>query len=323
MSSANDPLRPAADLSPGLQYTLRSSATARRWQKAVVAVLTFCSLISLATTVGIISMLVIESMGFFQSDQIQLSRFFTDTQWTVGQTKGELSYGILPLLSGTFRITVIAMAFAVPMGLVCSVYLSEYAPRRVRAVLKPALEILAGIPTVVLGFFAVKFITPHLLVHLGDFKTFNAAAAGLAVGILCLPLVTSLAEDALQSVPRTLREGAYGLGSTKLETTLKVVLPAALSGIISAILLAVARAVGETMIVTLAAGSSPSLTLDPRGPSQTMTGFIVETFKSESVVPGTVGYYSIYAVAGVLFLITFAMTLLGQFVRKRFREEYQ
>lgn len=268
-------------------------------------------------------MLVIESLGFFMAEEIELGRFFTDMQWTVGQTKGDLSYGIMPLLSGTLRITGIAMLIAVPMGLVCAVYLAEYAPRKVRAVLKPTLEILAGIPTVVLGFFAVKFITPNLLVPLGDFKTFNATAAGIAVGILCLPLITSLAEDALQSVPRSLREGAYGLGSTKLEATLWVILPAALSGIISAILLAMARAIGETMVVAMAAGSSPTLTLDPRGPSQTMTGFIVETFKSESVVPGTVSYYSIYAVAGVLFLITFATTLFGQFIRKRFREEYQ
>lgn len=268
-------------------------------------------------------MLVIESLGFFASDEIEPARFFTDTQWTVGQTQGELSYGILPLLSGTFRITGIAMLIAIPMGLICAVYLAEYAPRKVRVMLKPTLEILAGVPTVVLGFFAVKFITPNLLIPLGDFKTFNAMAAGIAVGILCLPLITSLAEDALQAVPASLREGAYGLGSTKLEATIRVILPAALSGIISAILLAVARAVGETMVVALAAGSAPTLTLDPRGPSQTMTGFIVATFQSESVVPGTVGYYSIYAVGGVLFLITFGITLIGQFIRKRFREEYQ
>lgn len=308
---------------PALPYRLRSSLASRRWQQVVVVILIGCATISLATTVGIISMLVIESLGFFTAEEIQLSRFLTDTQWTVGQTKGELSYGILPLLSGTLRITGIAMLIAVPMGLVCAVYLAEYAPRRVRAILKPTLEILAGIPTVVLGFFAVKFITPNLLVPFGDFKTFNATSAGIAVGILCLPLITSLVEDALQSVPRSLREGAYGLGSTKLEATIKVILPAALSGIISAILLAIARAIGETMVVAMAAGSSPTLTLDPRGPSQTMTGFIVETFKSESVVPGTVGYYSIYAVAGVLFLITFAITLFGQYIRKRFREEYQ
>ncbi len=307
----------------GQTVQLRSSAASHRRQALVVAGLSACALVSLATTVGIIAMLAIEASGFFLSEEIEFWRFLTDRQWTLGQTRGELSYGILPLLSGTFRITAIAMLIALPMGLVCAVYLAEYAPRRVRAILKPALEILAGIPTVVLGFFAVKFITPHLLVPLGDFKAFNAMSAGIAVGILCLPLVTSLAEDALQAVPRALREGAYGLGSTRLETTIRVVLPAGLSGIIAAFLLAIARAVGETMVVALAAGSTPTLTLDPRGPSQTMTGYIVETFKSESVVPGTVGYFSIYAVAAVLFVLTFGITLIGQVIRRRFREEYQ
>lgn len=288
----------------------------------MVSLLIGCALVTLGTTVGIIYMLIKESMGFFAGEGINLWDFLTGTTWSVGR-KDEFEYGILPLLSGTLRITFIAMMLALPLGLITAIYLSEYAPKRVRAILKPTLEILAGIPTVVLGFFAVKFITPTLLAPLSDaFKTFNATAAGIAVGILCIPLVASLAEDALRAVPRALREGAYGLGSTKLETTLKVIVPAALSGIISAFLLAVARAIGETMVVALAAGSSPSFTLDPRGPSQTMTGFIVHTFQSESVVPGTPGYFSIYAVAAMLFLITFAITLIGQIVRKRYREEY-
>jgi phosphate transport system permease protein len=277
-------------------------------------------MVSLLTTIGIIVMLVFESWGFFE--QIELSKFLFGTKWTVGQTQGATSYGIWPLLSGTMRITGIAMLIAMPMGLISAVYLSEYASKRVRSILKPTLEIIAGIPTVVLGFFAVKFITPYLLEPLGDFKTFNATSAGIAVGILCLPLVTSLAEDALQAVPNKLREGAYGLGSTRLEVTLKVVVPAALSGIISAFLLALARAIGETMVVALAAGSTPTFTLDPRMPSQTMTGFIVATFQSESVVPGTFSYFSIYAVAAVLFLITFGITLVGQIIRMRYREVY-
>ena len=245
------------------------------------------------------------------------------TEWTIGQSVGEQKYGILPLISGTLRITFIAMLIALPMGLITAVYLSEYASKRTRSILKPVLEILAGIPTVVLGFFAISFITPVLLQPWGGFAPFNAASAGIAVGILCLPLITSLAEDALRAVPRSLREGAYGLGATRLEVTVKVVLPAALSGIISAFLLALSRAIGETMVVALAAGSSPTFTLDPRGTSQTMTGFIVETFKSESVVPGTIGYYSIYAVAAVLFVITFLLTLIGQIIRMRYREVYE
>ncbi|MFT5300900.1 MAG: phosphate transport system permease protein [Mariniblastus sp.] len=300
----------------------RSSASSKRWQAFVVTNLVFCSLVSLLTTIGIIVMLVVESWGFFADERIEIWKFLTGTRWTVGQTQGELSYGIWPLLSGTLRITGIAMLIALPMGLISAVYLSEYASQRTRSILKPTLEILAGIPTVVLGFFAVKFITPYLLEPFGDFKTFNATSAGIAVGILCLPLITSLAEDALQAVPNRLREGADGLGSTRLEVTLKVVVPAALSGIISAFLLALARAIGETMVVTLAAGSTPTFTLDPRMPSQTMTGFIVETFKSESVVPGTLSYFSIYAVAAVLFLITFGITLIGQVIRLRYREVY-
>ena len=295
----------------------------------MVSLLIGCALVTLGTTVGIIYMLIKESMGFFAGEDITLWNFLTGTKWSVGRTQGAFDYGVWPLLSGTLRITVIAMALALPLGLVTAIYLSEYAPKRVRAILKPTLEILAGIPTVVLGFFAVKFITPNILKPVGDifhlsdnFKTFNAGAAGIAVGILCIPLVASLAEDALRAVPRSLREGAYGLGSTKLETTLKVIVPAALSGIISAFLLATARAIGETMVVALAAGSSPTFTADPRVPSQTMTGFIVHTFKSESVVPGTPGYYSIYAVAALLFLITFGITLIGQIVRMRYREEY-
>lgn len=310
-------------------FPVKSSARSQRNQAIMVALLIGCALLTVGTTVGIIYMLVKESLGFFADEDIHLWNFLSGTKWSVGRTQGKFDYGIWPLLSGTLRITVIAMAIALPLGLVTAIYLSEYAPKKIRAVLKPTLEILAGIPTVVLGFFAVKFITPKLLVPMGElfslsdnFGTFNAASAGIAVGILCIPLVASLAEDALRAVPRSLREGAYGLGGTKLETTLKVIVPAALSGIISAFLLAIARAIGETMVVALAAGSSPIFTADPRVASQTMTGFIVHTFKSESVVPGTTGYYSIYAVASMLFLITFGITLVGQIVRMRYREEY-
>lgn len=301
----------------------RSTAASQRWSSFMAVVLVICSLISVLTTLGIIAMLVYEAAGFFASEQIQLGRFFTDTKWTVGQTQGEIHYGILPLLSGTLRITAIAMLIALPLGVITAVFLSEFASARVRSILKPALEVLAGVPTVVLGYFAMVFLTPYLLQPLGDFKTFNAAAAGIAVGILCLPLVTSLAEDALRAVPRSLREGALGLGATRFETTVKVILPAALSGIVAAFLLALARAIGETMVVALAAGSTPTWTFDPRLQSQTMAGYIVNTFQSESVVPGSLSYYSIYAVAAVLFVLTFGITVLGQYVRRRFREVYQ
>jgi phosphate transport system permease protein len=304
------------------QLTPRSTLSSQRWSAFMTIVLMICSLISVLTTLGIIVMLVYEAAGFFANEQIQLSRFFTDTKWSVGQTQGEIHYGILPLLSGTLRITAIAMLIALPLGVITAVFLSEFASPRVRSILKPALEVLAGVPTVVLGYFAMVFLTPYLLQPLGDFKTFNAASAGIAVGILCLPLVTSLAEDALRAVPRSLREGSLGLGATRFETTVKVVLPAAISGIVAAFLLALARAIGETMVVALAAGSTPTWTLDPRLQSQTMAGYIVNTFQSESVVPGSLSYYSIYSVAAVLFCLTFGITVLGQYVRRRFREEY-
>ena len=306
------------------KYELKSSVLGKLSEAIVMTLLVACGVFSLAITIGIIVLLINQSIGFFFNADLAIDpiTFLTDTKWSIGQTQGTPRYGILPLVSGTFRITGIAMLISLPVGLICAIYLSEYASARVRSILKPTLEILAGIPTVVLGFFAIKFITPYLLQPIGEFKTFNAASAGIAVGILCLPLVTSLAEDALRAVPNSLREGAYGLGSTRLEVTLKVVVPAALSGIISAFLLALSRAIGETMVVALAAGSTPTFTADPRRPSQTMTGFIVETFQSESLEPDSIGYYSMYAVAGVLFVFTFTITLIGQLIRMRYQEVY-
>lgn len=303
---------------------LRSTRSSRVSQWFVVALLVGCGVISIATTAGIIGILAYESFGFFSHTNVDLGQFLTGTDWTVGidRDPDNYQYGILELISGTLRITVIAMLIAIPIGLLTAVYLSEYAPARVRSFLKPSLEILAGIPTVVFGYFAALFITPRLLQHLGDFQPYNALAAGIAVGVLCIPLVSSLAEDALRSVPTRLREAAYGLGGTRFDVTVKVVLPAALSGIISAFLLAISRAVGETMIVAMAAGNTPTFTVDPRQESQTMTGFIVQTFNSENLVPNTIEYYSIYAVAIVLFLMTFSLTLFGQIIRKRFQEKY-
>jgi phosphate transport system permease protein len=220
-------------------------------------------------------------------------------------------------------ITLIAMLVALPLGLVTAIYLSEYAPPRVRAALKPALEILAGVPTVVYGYFAVTAITPALKNYLfHDIDQFNMLAAGLAVGILCLPTISSLAEDALRAVPRSLREAAYGLGGTKFDVSLKVVVPGALSGIISAFLLAVARAIGETMIVALAAGSQPQFTFDPTRQAQTMKGYMAATAGGDLSNFG-VEYYSLFAVGAMLFCMTLALTLGGQYIRKRFREAYQ
>lgn len=304
---------------------LRSTTFGALWERMIVGILALCSLLTVLITVGIIWMLVDQSWHFFESDYVSFGEFFTGTEWTSLQAKDleKASFGIWPLLSGTLRVTVIAMIIALPLGLVSAIYLSEFASPRIRSILKPTLEIIAGVPTVVLGFFAILLISPSLQwLSGGAFDTFNATSAGIAVGILCLPLVCSLSEDALHAVPRNLREGAYGLGSTPFEVSVKVVVPAALSGIISAFLLAFSRAIGETMIVALAAGTRATFTFDPRAQSQTMTGFIVEMIKSENEY-GTVQYYSLYSVAITLFVITFGMTLIGQLIRRRYRESYQ
>jgi len=290
----------------------------------MIAVLAGCALLTVGITIGIVVMLIGQSWNFFQSEHVSIGEFLTGTSWTALQSRDldNAEFGIWPLLSGTFRVTLIAMVIALPCGLVTAVYLSEFASSRVRTVLKPTLEVIAGIPTVVLGYFAILVISPGLQLFTGGaFDTFNATSAGIAVGILCLPMVCSLSEDALHAVPRSLREGAYGLGCTPFETSMKVVVPAALSGIISAFLLAFSRAIGETMVVALAAGTRATFTFDPRDQSQTMTGFIVEMIKSESEY-GTVQYFSLYAVAITLFVITFGMTLLGQIIRRRYQEAY-
>jgi len=302
----------------------RSTGTGQWQERAMVALVATCALATVGITVGIVVMLVGQSWNFFASEHVSLGEFFTSTKWTALQSSDieDAEFGIWPLLSGTFRVTVIAMMIALPCGLITAVYLSEFASKPVRAVLKPTLEVIAGIPTVVLGYFAVLIISPSLQwLTGGGFDAFNATSAGIAVGILCLPMVCSLSEDALHAVPRVLREGAYGLGCTPFETAVKVVIPAALSGIVSAFLLAFSRAIGETMVVALAAGTQATYTLDPRAQSQTMTGFIVEMIKSENEY-GTVQYFSLYGVAITLFVLTFGMTLIGQLVRRRYQEAY-
>lgn len=303
----------------------RPTAASKFWEQVVVTLLAGCAVATVLITITIMGMLISESWSFFQSDEVSVGDFVRGTQWTALQAEDlqDAQFGIWPLVSGTLRVTVIAMLVALPLGLLTAIYLSEFATPRVRSILKPTLEVIAGIPTVVLGYFAILVISPTLQWFTGGaFDTFNATSAGIAVGILCLPMVCSLSEDAMRAVPDSLREGAYGLGSTPLETSVRVVVPAALSGIISAFLLAFSRALGETMVVALAAGTRATATLDPREQSQTMTGFIVEMIKSDNEY-GTVQYFSLYAVAITLFVLTFAMTFLGQLIRRRYREVYQ
>lgn len=254
-------------------------------------------------------------------DEATVGEFLFSTEWNP-LLGAEKHFGIWPLISGTLMVTLIAMFVAIPLGLMTAVYLSEYAHRRVRAILKPILEVLAGVPTVVYGFFALTIITPFLQNFSGKIDVYNMLSAGIAVGIMCLPIVCSISEDALRAVPRALREGAYGLGGTKFDVSVKVVIPGALSGIVAASLLAIARAVGETMIVTLAAGNLARIVLDPRGQGQTMTAYMVQIFLGDTSNFG-IEYYSSYAVAATLFLITFIVTIIGHMIRVRFREVYQ
>jgi len=304
-----------------LGRTQRSLKWVRGRETVIYAILIASGMFSLLITGAIIYVLAAETVTFFASDEVTFANFFGSTTWNplLGGTK---SFGIWALVCGTMLVTAIAMLIALPLGLITAIYLSEYAPRRVRNVLKPILEVLAGVPTVVYGFFALMTITPILQWLHSGFSVYNAASAGIAVGILCLPTVCSLAEDALQAVPRGLREGAYGLGATRFDVSVKVVVPAALSGIISAFLLAIARAVGETMIVALAAGSLAQATLDPRQQVQTMTGFMVQMASGDVSNYGT-EYYSMYAVAFTLFIMTLALTMVGNIVRRRFREAYE
>ncbi|MBL8128001.1 MAG: phosphate ABC transporter permease subunit PstC [Chloroflexia bacterium] len=278
-----------------------------------------CGAISILTTIGIILVLLQEAVRFFNS--VRVTDFLFGTTWTALFKTPQ--YGVLPLVGGTMVISVIAMLVAIPLGLMSAIYLSEYAPRKVRDVLKPALEMLAGIPTIVFGFFAVNFIRPEILKPIfSGIGPFSALAAGIAVGIMTIPLVASLSEDAMRAVPRSLREGGYALGATKLEVATRIVFPAAISGVIASCILAMSRAVGETMIVALAAGSKAQLSGNPLEPMQTMTGFIVQAFSGDVVV-GSPAYLSLFAVGLLLFCMTFALNLLSQWVVNKFREVYE
>ena len=277
-----------------------------------------CALISIVTTIAIVYILLSQALPFF--GQVDLKEFFTTTEWKPTPEPGR--YGILPLITGTLMITVGAGLFAVPLGLLSAIYLAEYAKPRAKAILKPALELLAGIPTVVYGYFGLFFVTPALRHVFPQIQSSNALAGAIVVGIMILPLVSSLCEDAISSVPVALKEGAQGLGATKAETTMKIVVPAALSGIVASFILALSRALGETMAVTLAAGSNPILSLDPTKGIQTMTSYMVSTSKGDLVV-GSMKYMSIFAVGLVLFAFTFGMNMIARKLVAKFKLNYQ
>lgn len=272
---------------------------------------------SVLVTAGIVGVLLVETIGFF--GEVSLWDFFTDTEWT--PLFSTPRFGILPLLAGTVLVSAIAMAVAVPAGLLTAIYLSEYATSGVRRVVKPALELLAGVPTVVYGYFALLFVTPVLQNFIPNLAGFNALGPGLVMGLMILPLVTSLSEDALHAVPNGLREGAYALGATRMQAALRVVVPAALSGISASCILAASRAIGETMIVTIASGLQPRLTLNPLVPIETMTAFIVQVTQGDAPA-GTLEYRTIFAVGMVLFVLTFGLNMASASLRRRFRQEY-
>ncbi len=285
----------------------------------IYAFLFVCAALSIVTTFGIILVLLEETRRFFQV--VPVSDFLNGTEWT--PLFVEKSFGVLPLLNATLLMAFGAMLVAVPLGLLAAIYLSEYAPARVRSVVKPVLEVLAGIPTVIYGYFALQFITPELLqtVFGSQVNVFNAAAASIAMGIMILPMVSSLSEDAMRAVPQALREGAYGLGANRFEVATRVVVPAALSGIVAASIHAASRAVGETMIVTIAAGNQPNLSWNPFEAMQAMTAFIVQVSLGDTP-RGTLEYSTIFAVGMLLFVSTLVMNVLAQWLLARFREAY-
>lgn len=305
----------AGELAP----TALSFKRSRNLAEQGIGLLLFaCAALSTLVTVGIVVVLLRETLTFFQD--VSVVDFLTDAQWT--PLFQEKHFGVLPLAAGSFLVAGGAALLAVPVGLLTAIFLSEYAGAGLRKVLKPLLEVLAGIPTVVYGYFALTFITPLLRTVWPETDVFNALSASIVVGIMIIPTISSLSEDALRAVPNALREGAYGLGATKLEVSTRVVLPAALSGVIASFILGISRAIGETMAVSIAAGNLPNLTLNPLESIQTMTAYIVQASLGDTP-HGTVGYQTLFAVGTTLFLVTLVMNIVSQKILARFREAYQ
>lgn len=313
-SSRSGSSTPATGIAGGV-----SNLAARHLRERLVgAVLVAFSMVSILTTLGIVIVLITQAFAFFV--EVNPLAFLTGTKWTPMYEPRH--FGVLPLLSGSLLIAFGAAVVALPLGLMSAIYLSEYAPDRARRIIKPILEVLAGIPTVVYGYFALTFVTPLLRVFWPQTEIFNAASASIVMGIMIIPMVSSLSEDALTAVPSALREGAYALGATKFEVASRTVVPAALSGIIASFILAISRAIGETMIVTIAAGATPKLTLNPLESVQTMTAYIAQVSMGETPY-GTIEYKTIFAVGLALFAVTLLMNIISNLVLRRFREVYE
>ena len=287
-------------------------------ESAIKGLFAICGIITILVTLGIIWVLFSESFSFFKV--VPIADFLTDTEWTPLFTQKH--FGILPLLAGTFLTSFIAILVAVPFGLTIAVYISEYAPKKFRTTIKPMLEVLAAVPTVVYGYFALTVVTPFLQQFIPDLGGFNALSAGIVMGIMIVPMISSLSEDALYAIPKSLREAAYGMGSTRLQASVKVTIPSASSGIIVSIILAVGRAIGETMIVAIAAGQQPILTLDPRDSIETITAYIVQVSLGD-VPHDSIEYKTIFAAGITLFVLTFALNTISFWIRKKYQEKYE
>lgn len=295
----------------------RTKARRRRQEKAIELVLLAAACVSVVTTVGIVYILVKESLVFFAA--VPLWTFLTDTQWT--PLFSDAHFGIMVLLSGTVTSSAVALLIAIPLGTIIAIYLSEFAGHRTRETLKPVLELLSGVPTIIYGYFALLFVTPLLQKIYPGLPGFNILSAGIVMGIMIIPYVSSLSEDAMRAVPMSLREGSYAMGATRLQTAVRVVVPAATSGIASAYILGISRAVGETMILAVAAGMQPNLTLNPLEPAATITSYIVQVALGD-LPHGSIGYQTIFAAGLSLMLLTLLFNLIGHWMRRRFREVY-
>ncbi len=306
-----------ADAATAREKILARIPMRRLGERVIEALLFLSALSSVGITVGIVGILLYESLVFFK--QVSLIDFLTDTQWTV--LFADPHYGIMPLVTGTIVTSAVALGVALPLGTVIAIFLSEYASNKVREIIKPALEMLSAVPTVVFGYFALLFVTPLLQRFLPNLPGFNMLAAGIVIGIMIIPYVSSLSEDAMKAVPAHIREGSYALGATRLQTALRVLLPSAISGIASAYVLGFSRAVGETMVVAIAAGQQPNLTLNPLEPAATITAYIVQVSLGD-LPHGSVAYQSIFAAGLTLMLMTLVFNIAGYLLRKKFREIY-
>ncbi len=300
-------------ISPRLAKNIRRNVK----ERVIEFILMLAALTAVATTFAIVTILVVESLGFFKT--VSLTEFFTDTEWT--PLFEDAHYGIMPLVAGTLTTSMIALAVAIPVGTIGAIYLSEFASHKTREIVKPILELLVGVPTVVFGYFALFFVTPLLQKIFPDLPGFNMLGPGIVMGIMIVPYISSVAEDAMRAVPMSMREGSYAMGATRFQTAIRVVTPAAISGIVAAYMLGISRAVGETMVVAVAAGQQPNLTFNPMESAATITAYIVQVALGD-LPHGSIGYQSIFAAGLVLMIMTLTFNILGHMVRKKYRENY-